>query len=125
MPDLGHSHIQMSSKHSEEIATPSGDYVNKPCGGPSFKSLAPALTGPPLFFCPFRDSTEHNVTTFKMPGTEPRVGIAALIRNSDGKIVIGKRKGSHGSSKYPGFGASGLLDRPLSSISPHRVQTFA
>lgn len=30
---------------------------------------------------------------------EPRVGVAAVIRNREGKIVCGLRKGSHGSGR--------------------------
>ncbi|KAI1103643.1 NUDIX hydrolase domain-like protein [Jackrogersella minutella] len=38
------------------------------------------------------------------PPYHPRVGVAALIRNSEGKFVFGRRKGSHGAGtwQFPG-----------------------
>ena len=47
-----------------------------------------------------------------MAEVTPRVGVAALIGNSEGKIVIGKRKGSHGASKHSLFFMSSLLSSP-------------
>ncbi|KAI1771967.1 NUDIX hydrolase domain-like protein [Hypoxylon cercidicola] len=38
------------------------------------------------------------------PSYHPRVGVAAIIRDGDGKFVFGKRKGSHGAGtwQFPG-----------------------
>ncbi|KAI1414981.1 NUDIX hydrolase domain-like protein [Hypoxylon sp. FL1857] len=38
------------------------------------------------------------------PPYHPRVGVAALIRNAEGKFVFGRRKGSHGAGtwQFPG-----------------------
>ncbi|KAI1374185.1 NUDIX hydrolase domain-like protein [Hypoxylon crocopeplum] len=38
------------------------------------------------------------------PPYHPRVGVAAIIRNAQGQLVLGKRKGSHGAGtwQFPG-----------------------
>lgn len=43
-------------------------------------------------------------TTMNLPGVTPelphvRVGVSAVIRDKDGKFLVGKRKGSHGAGK--------------------------
>ncbi|KAL7949643.1 NUDIX hydrolase domain-like protein [Trichoderma barbatum] len=39
-----------------------------------------------------------------MAASVPRVGVAAVIQNGDGKFLVGKRKGSHGAGswQFPG-----------------------
>lgn len=33
-------------------------------------------------------------------GPPPRVGVAAVVVNGQGKVLLGKRKGSHGAGKH-------------------------
>lgn len=48
----------------------------------------------------------------------PYIGVAALIGNSEGKIVIGKRKESYSTSRHSLFFISPLLSSPwLISLS--------
>lgn len=62
----------------------------------------------------------------EMPSQSPnvRVGVAALVVNPDGKILVGSRKGSHGSGETETPSSSIILgrDRPPANAQTGTIQ---
>lgn len=50
-------------------------------------------------------SPQSNNHTRMDPTPNPRVGVAVFVLNSEGKFIVGKRKGSHGAGTWSALGA--------------------